>query len=160
MCYDKEFHFNNNIKDLIEYYTSGGFRYEKINDEFYAIQERSFKYDESSKTWHFTHNDSRIILMIDPDTNMVIGSGIIYPKSKHLSRNIVIDSDYRNKGYGTKFIKCIIDKFGINNLSVRTHDDLCIKLFEKWGFEICYKYQPKNYTSDMVSFYHMQLRER
>ena len=63
----------------------------------------------------------------------VIGTAEIEPNEKELSR-LTIFEPYQNHGYGTRVIKSLIARYGIQTLWVRSDNERAIHVYEKCGF--------------------------
>lgn len=64
-----------------------------------------------------------------------IGSAEISMKDKMLSR-FFIETEYRDKGYGTQIVQMLKEKYGINNLWVEADNKRAIHVYEKCGFKL------------------------
>lgn len=67
------------------------------------------------------------------DDGVKIGEAEVEIKGGMLSR-FVIYEPYQNKGYGTKFLYALIQKYNITNLWVNADNARAIHLYEKFGF--------------------------
>ena len=72
------------------------------------------------------------IELFDGDTK--IGEAEVDIKGKMLSR-LVIFEPYQNKGYGTKIVKELTDKYNLNILWVNADNDRAIHVYEKYGYK-------------------------
>lgn len=148
MSNDNTFLINDTIVDIKKENPS----LKKINSQFYLLYTNDCKYENDE---YITIDKVLIeILMIEPSTGNIIGTGMIDPELKNLEQ-FIIDSRYRRQGYGEKFIKFVINKFGVNNLRVVTTNKNGIRLYEKCGFK---KVDKK--FEDSVWMYKMKLQKR
>jgi ribosomal-protein-alanine N-acetyltransferase len=75
--------------------------------------------------------------------NKIVGfAGIIYVLDEADISNIVVHKNFRNKKIGSLLLKSLIDlAYSINlktlNLEVRESNVSAIKLYDKFGFEVC-----------------------
>ena len=127
---------NNNLLNL--YIEGYNMHYENRKDMFLK------KSDDDLKSYliNTLKNSSEIILVIEID-NKIIGYAAIQYKGKlekYLWINeIIIDSDYRNKGYGKKLID-EINLFAFKNnckrieLNCWSFNEEALKFYEKIGF--------------------------
>ena len=69
------------------------------------------------------------------DGNQKIGEAEVEIKGKMLSR-LVIYEPYRGKGYGTKIVKTLKDKYSCDYLWVNADNDKAIHVYKKCGFKI------------------------
>lgn len=67
------------------------------------------------------------------DDGVKIGEAEVEIKGHMLSR-FVIYEPYQNKGYGTKLLYQLIQKYDIDNLWVNADNARAIHLYEKFGF--------------------------
>lgn len=85
-------------------------------------------------------NSKYIIAKLD---NIIVGfAGIIPILDEADISNIVVHKQFRNKKIGSLLLQSLIDlAFSLNlktiNLEVRKSNILAIKLYEKFGFEVC-----------------------
>lgn len=63
-----------------------------------------------------------------------IGEAEVDLKGKMLSR-LAIFEPYQGKGYGTKIVKMLTDKYELNNLWVNADNDKAIHVYEKCGYK-------------------------
>ena len=70
--------------------------------------------------------------LFDGDTK--IGEAEVDIKGRMLSR-LVIYEPYQNKGYGTKIVKELTDKYNLNILWVNADNDRAIHVYEKYGYK-------------------------
>ena len=125
---DNTFLINETIMDIKKENPS----LKKINRQFYLLYTNDCKYENGE---YITTDKVLIeILMIEPSTGNIIGTGMIDPELKNLEQ-FIIDSRYRRQGYGERFIKFVIRKFDVNNLRVITTNKNAIRLYEKCGFK-------------------------
>ena len=68
------------------------------------------------------------------DGNTKIGEAEVDIKGRMLSR-LVIYEPYQNKGYGTKIVKELTDKYNLNILWVNADNDRAIHVYEKYGYK-------------------------
>ena len=64
-----------------------------------------------------------------------IGSAEVDLKGKTLSR-LMIDTAFQDRGYGQKFVRLLIDKYGCDNLWVTADNERAIHVYEKLGFRM------------------------
>lgn len=64
-----------------------------------------------------------------------IGEAEVELKDKMLSR-LSIFPPYQNKGYGTKIVQMLNEKYGCDNLWVNANNDRAIHTYKKNGYEI------------------------
>ena len=69
------------------------------------------------------------------DDDVKIGEAEIDIKGKMLSR-LVIFEPYQNKGYGTKIVRILTKKYGLNCLWVNADNKRAIHVYEKNGYKI------------------------
>lgn len=70
--------------------------------------------------------------LFDGDTK--IGEAEVDIKGRMLSR-LNIYEPYQNKGYGTKIVKELTDKYNLNILWVNADNDRAIHVYEKYGYK-------------------------
>ena len=107
--YEGEFHFGS-IKDVL---MMGGIYYNKLGEE-YGVEFYSSKpivrteYDK--KLVKFVDQRFINVLMVHPDTDTIIGYARVLLDTNRFDE-IVIDSNFRNKGYGKKLINFILERY-------------------------------------------------
>ena len=69
------------------------------------------------------------------DGEIEIGECEVDIKGKMLSR-LVIYEPYQNKGYGTKIVQELTEKYGLNVLWVNADNKRAIHVYEKCGYRI------------------------
>ena len=62
-----------------------------------------------------------------------IGEAEVDLKNKMLAK-LVIYEPYQNKGYGSKIVKELTEKYYLNNLWVNADNDRAIHVYEKCGY--------------------------
>jgi predicted GNAT family acetyltransferase len=82
---------------------------------------------------HYKENEIyKELELFDGDTK--IGEAEVDIKGKMLSR-LVIFEPYQNKGYGTKIVKELTEKYDLNVLWVNADNSRAIHVYEQCGFK-------------------------
>lgn len=74
----------------------------------------------------------QIDLIVD---DVKIGEAEVELNNKTLSR-LVIYPAHQNKGYGTKIVKALTEKYNLNNLWVVCDNARAIRVYEKNGYKV------------------------
>ena len=87
-------------------------------------------------------NENSKYLVAKIDNNIVGFAGIIPIVDEADISNIVVHKDFRNQKIGSFLLECLLDlALSLNlkciNLEVRESNIPAIKLYEKYGFEVC-----------------------
>lgn len=93
---------------------------------------------------HYKENEIyKELELFDGDTK--IGEAEVDIKGKMLSR-LDIFEPYQNKGYGTKIVKELTEKYDLNVLWVNADNSRAIHVYEKCGFK---KIKPTMYLMEL-----------
>ena len=81
------------------------------------------------------------------DSDVKIGEAEVDIRRKMISR-LNICEPYQNKGYGTRVVQMLIEKYGCNCLWVNADNDRAIHVYEKCGFK---KIRPTMFLMELGS---------
>ena len=79
------------------------------------------------------------------DGDVKVGEAEVDLKGKMLSRMVIYEG-YQNKGYGTKAVKELTEKYELNCLWVNADNKRAIHVYEKCGYKIT---KPTMYMMEM-----------
>lgn len=89
--------------------------------------------------YYFDITSEVVGFMLDPDdkTNHVIAFARYDSDTQFLSE-VQVDSNYRNKGFGTEFVRTITGNLDVRSLIVESDNEYAIKMYLKCGFKSKY----------------------
>jgi len=79
------------------------------------------------------------LVMINPSSLDVIAYCVVYRDLRTIEA-FVVDSSYRHKGYGQRFLEFCIQHFNINTIEVYASNYTAVRLYKRVGFVIVSSY--------------------
>ncbi len=106
--------------------------WEKLTDEFLLLQCRKYTI-ENDKLVPDGDKIEYNLVMINPKNLDVIAYCVIYQELRTIEA-FVVDSSYRHKGYGQRFLEFCIQQFHINTIEVYASNYTAVRLYKRVGF--------------------------
>lgn len=86
---------------------------------------------------HPANENTTILIRLDAKSDVVVGTAIVHRGKIDAIvelENLIVDSRFRNRGYGIELVKYCVDQFGVNTLLVEKSNTLAIRMYAKADF--------------------------
>lgn len=113
-------------------------------DQNFTILKESFQPKSN-----YGYEDTTVLIRKNKESEVVVGTARIHQGEIDTIKpieNLIIDSNYRNQGYGTELIKYCVNPFGANILFVDKDNTIAIHMYALQGFFVIdSRDKPQNY---------------
>lgn len=118
------------VSDFLKY----AFDWENFTEEFILVDTQKYKVENDQLVPDEGEHEYWLV-MKNPKNNDVIAHCVLY-RELNTFEGFIVDSDYRNKGYGERFLRFCIETFNINTIEVYASNYTALRLYKRVGFQV------------------------